>query len=136
MRVCCSLGFRFLGIKMSSDYQPNYEDTVLLQEESVDVECEQTAEDRHGEILRPIEEGVAAEDEAAWEVRFGALMANARFWVPYHRNSAVWAFFRLRDSEKGVDVKATQMMKCIVCHPGQAESSNSRSSTRSRKGYV
>ena len=74
---------------------------------------------------------VASEFEAAWQVLLIALTSNRNFWAPYHRQSLVWAFFKLNEPGVEVDVKAIQVMKCTICHPTNAtSSSSSRSATR------
>ena len=59
------------------------------------------------------------------------------FWRPYHRSSAVWAFYRLKGEDMVVDMREAQKLRCWVCHPTEAESSNSSGrGTRSRKGIL
>ena len=85
-------------------------------------------------MLRPILEGLAAESEAAWRASYAALRANAEFWTPYHCSSAVRAFYRLKGEDIVVNVRETQKLRCWVCHPIEAESSNSsRRGTCSKK---
>ena len=80
---------------------------------------------------------VASEFKAAWQVLLIALTTNRNFWAPYHRQSLVWAFFKLNEPGVEVDVKAIQVMKCTICHPTNAtSSSSSRSATRQRKGVL
>ena len=80
---------------------------------------------------------VASEFEAAWQVLLIALTSNQNFWAPYHRQSLVWAFFKLNEPGVEVDVKAIQVMKCTIYHPTNAtSSSSSRSATRQRKGVL
>ena len=75
--------------------------------------------------------------EAAWQVLLPALTSNRHFWAPYHRQSLVWVFFKLKEPGVEVDVKAIQVMKCTICHPTNAtSSSSSRSATRQRKGVL
>ena len=102
--------------------------------DSVDLESAQ----RICDVLpSPDLEGLAAESEAAWRVSYTALRANALFWRPYHRSSAVWAFYRLKGEDMVVDVSVAQKLRCWVCHPTEAESSNSsRRGTRGRKGIL
>ena len=86
---------------------------------------------------RPISEGQAAEDDAAWRACYASLKANQSFWTPYHRSSAVWAFFRLKGEDMSINVRETQKLRCWVCHPTEAESSNSSGrGTRSKKGIL
>ena len=102
--------------------------------DSIDLESAQ----RICDVLpSPDLEGLAAESEAAWRVSYTALRANALFWRPYHRSSAVWAFYRLKGEDMVVDVSVAQKLRCWVCHPTEAESSNSSGrGTRSRKGIM
>ena len=117
---------------MSSSIQPSCAETADPTE-SIDLE----SDPRHDDVLRPISEGLAAESEAAWRASYAALRANAKFWTPYHRSSAVWAFYRLKGEDMVVDVRETQRLRCWVCHPTEAESSNSSGrGTRSRKGIL
>ena len=117
---------------MSLSVQPSCAETAGDPTESIDLESEPT----HDDVLRPISEGLAAESEAAWRASYAALKANQLFWTPYHRTSAVWAFFQLKGEDMNVDVRETQKLRCWVCHPTEAESSNSSGrGTRSRKGF-
>ena len=117
---------------MSSSIQPSCAETADPTE-SIDLE----SDPRHDDVLRPISEGLAAESEAAWRASYAALTANAKFWTPYHRSSVVWAFYRLKGEDMVVDVTETQKLRCWVCHPTEAESSNSSGrGTRSRKGIL
>ena len=117
---------------MSSSIQPSCAETADPSE-SIDLESAQ----RICDVLRPNSEGLAAESEAAWRVSYAALRANALFWRPYHRSSAVWAFYRLKGEDMVVDVRETQKLRCWVCLPTEAESSNSSGrGTRSRKGIL
>jgi hypothetical protein len=36
-------------------------------------------------------------------------------WKPYQKTSATWDFFKVNDN-RGVDLKQSQIMCCIVCH--------------------
>ena len=118
---------------MSSSVQPSCAETAGDPTESIDLESEPT----HDDVLRPISEGLATESEAAWRACYEALKANQLFRTPYHRSTAVWAFFRLKGEDMNVDVRKTQKLRCWVCHPTEAESSNSSGrGTRSRKGIL
>ena len=118
---------------MSSSVQPSCAETAGDPTESIDLESEPA----HDNVLRPISEGLAAESETAWRACFAALKATQSFKTPYHRSSAVWAFFRLKGEDMNVDVRETQKLRCWVCHPTEAELSNSSErGTRSRKGIL
>jgi hypothetical protein len=123
---------------MSSSVQPSCDESAGNPTESIDLESDPARIDEgHDDVLRPISEGLAAEDEAAWRACYATLKANQSFWTPYHRSSAVWAFFRLKGEDMNVDVRETQKSRCWVCHPTVAESSNSSGrGTRSRKGIL
>ena len=118
---------------MSSSVQPSCAETVGDPIESIDLESEPA----HDDVLRPISEGMAAESEATWRVCYAALKATQLFRTPYHRSSTVWTFFRLKGEDMNVDVRETHKLRCWVCHPAEAESSNSSGrGTRSRKGIL
>ena len=98
----------------------------------IDSDCTETVN-----ALPTLSNEVASEFEAAWQVLRIALTNNRNFWAPYHRQSLVWAFFKLNEPDIEVDVKAIQVMKCTICHPSNAtSSSSSRSATRHRKGVL
>jgi hypothetical protein len=51
----------------------------------------------------PLEEDVQVFGvDVVWRSKVRELQENSRFWVPYHRNILVWAFFRL--IERSLDV--------------------------------
>ena len=75
--------------------------------------------------LSTLSNEVASEFEAAWQVLLNALTSIWHSWAPYHRQSLVWAFFKLKELGVEVDVKAIQVMKCTICHPTNATSSSS-----------
>ena len=116
--------------------QPSCAEIAGNPTESIDLESEPPRIDKgHDDVLRPISKGMAVEDDAAWQTCFFALKANQSFWTPYHRSSALWAFFQLKGPEMNVDVRETQKLRCTVCHPTEAELDNSSGrGTRSRKG--
>jgi hypothetical protein len=111
---------------MSSSVQPSCAETAGNPTKSIDLENEPARIDEgHDDVLRPISEGLVAEDEVTWQTCFLTSKANQYFWTPYHRNSTVWAFFRLKGPEMNVDVRETLKLRCMVCHPTEAQSSNS-----------
>ena len=81
---------------------------------------------------------LAEEAEAEWQSHFYIFQSNKKSWVPYHRNSPVWAFFQLLDGSGGgrVDASIVQTMRCVICHPTSVSSPSSSRTTRSRKGVV
>lgn len=81
---------------------------------------------------------LAEEAEAEWQSHFRIFKSNQKSWVPYHRNSPVWAFFQLLDGSGGgrVDASIVQTMRCVICHPTSVSSPSSSRKTRSRKGVV
>jgi hypothetical protein len=98
----------------------------------IDSDCTKTVN-----ALPTLSNEVASYFEAAWQVLLIALTNNRNFWAPYHKQSLVWAFFKLNEPDIEVDVKAIHVMKCTICHPSNAtSSSSSRSATRQRKGVL
>ena len=81
---------------------------------------------------------LAEEAEAEWQSHFRIFQSNQKSWVPYHRNSPVWAFFQLLDGSGGgrVDASIVQTMRCVICHPTSVSSPSSIRTRRSRKGVV
>lgn len=59
----------------------------------------------------PSEEDVQAiEEVAVWRGKVKGLEEKSRFWIPYHGNAHVWAFFWLMEGNMDVYIQETQVM--------------------------
>jgi hypothetical protein len=79
----------------------------------------------------PLEKDIqAAEEASVWRGKVRGMQENSRFWIPYHRNTLVWAFFRLIARSADVHIQKTQVMLWMICHPMASLASISPPSTR------
>jgi hypothetical protein len=44
------------------------------------------------------------------------LAKNAKFWVTFHRSNSIYTFYCIVHVKEVIDVQATQIMRCILCH--------------------
>lgn len=77
----------------------------------------------------PLEKDVRAiKGVVVWRGKVRELQENSRFWVCYHRDALVWAFFWL--------IQEIQVMQCMLCHPMPSASTFSRSPRNTRHKIV
>lgn len=59
----------------------------------------------------------AIEGVVVWRGKVRVLQENSRFWVCYHRDALVWAFFQLIEGNMDVNIQEIQVIQCVICHP-------------------
>lgn len=106
-----------MGVSFSKEFFTNVGDTSFIMELVFETQTIGSTtfdfENIENTTTEGLDEVLEAEELTIWRVHQVALNEKKYFWLPYHWNIVVWAFFHLNKYAIYVDVKNPQMMWCV-----------------------